>query len=259
MNTSELSSLPGPAAAYLRLSFPEPPQDRPYVILNMVSSADGKATAGATESALSSATDKLVLQALRVHADAILNGAGTARLTGVDPSIRDERLRRLRRGAIGKKDAPLQALVTSRADLPPSAPFLRRPGVRLVIFVAGAAEPANVEALKATGRPVEEVAAGPAGIDEMLRRLHGSYGVRLLLVEGGPSLNASLFHAGVIDEFFLTLAPHIVGGRDTITLVEGEAFTAEAMPALELLSAIPNAETSEVYLHWRVRRPAARS
>jgi len=252
-SSSGPSPLPSPVPEYLALSFPAPMPDRPYVILNMVTSADGKATAGKTEAPLSSPTDKLVLQSLRVHAGAVLDGAGTARSSGVNPTIRDARLRQVRE-SMGHTGPPLQAVLSGSANLPPDAPYLRREDFPLVIFVSETASPQRIAALSATGRNVEALPAGPAGLPELVRRLRRHYDVRLLLLEGGPALNSQFFHAGFVDEVFLTLSPHIADGRGTPTAVEGESFPPESMPALDLISVYPSPETSEVYLRWRVRR-----
>jgi len=219
----------------------------------MVASADGKAAVDGTESGLSSPTDKLTLQALRVHADAILNGASTARATGVNPLIRDERLR-AERERRGRGRPPLQALVSSSGALSVDAPFWRRNDFDLVVFVSSSASPVQIAALRATERSIEVVPDGAEGLVEVMRRLRRRYGVGLLLVEGGPTLNSALFHAGLIDEFFLTVSPHIVAGRETITTVEGLPFSSAALPSLELVSTLPDPNTSEAYLHWRVIR-----
>ena len=81
-----------------------------------------------------------------------------------------------------------------------------------------------------------------------------TYGVRLLLLEGGPRLNWAFFQAACIDDFFLTLSPRIAGGQPSVTVVEGGLFPKDQLPELELVTAIPNESTSEIFLHWRVRR-----
>jgi len=251
--SESFTALPPPLDAYLALSFPDAPSQRPHVYLNMVASADGKAAVAGTESALSSDNDKLTLQTLRVHADAILNGAATARMTGVSPLIRDARLRG-ERGRLGRRRPPLQALLSSSGELPLAAPFWGRKDFDLVVFVSEAASSERIAALRTTERAIEVVPDGAEGLSELMRILRQRYGVGRLLVEGGPTLNSTLFHANLIDEFFLTVSPHIVAGRETITSVEGLPFSSAGLPSLELVSALPNPNTSEVYLHWRVIR-----
>ena len=77
---------------YTALSFPPPPADRPTVILNMVSSADGRAVIEGTERGLGSPTDQRLMRELRVHADVVLNGAGTLRASGTSSRTGDASL-----------------------------------------------------------------------------------------------------------------------------------------------------------------------
>src|SRR4051812_5511903 len=58
---------------YLNLTFPEPPDNRPYVYINMIGSLDGKAVIDRNEGGLGSTDDRARMQELRAHADAILN------------------------------------------------------------------------------------------------------------------------------------------------------------------------------------------
>ena len=91
-----------------------------------------------------------------------------------------------------------------------------------------------------------------ARIDHMRTEL----GARLVMLEGGPTLNGECFRAGVVDELFLTLGGVVVGGHGLPTAVEtpGVEVTRESVTRLELLAAVPNPETDEVYLRYRVRR-----
>jgi 2,5-diamino-6-(ribosylamino)-4(3H)-pyrimidinone 5'-phosphate reductase len=81
--------------------------------------------------------------------------------------------------------------------------------------------------------------------------MRADLGVRRLAVEGGPTLNAALLRIGAIDEFFVTLGGRVVGGRDTLTIVEGDRFAAEALPQFEPVSVIHNPAEREFYFRWR--------
>ena len=80
-----------------------------------------------------------------------------------------------------------------------------------------------------------------------------SYGAGVLLLEGGPSVNAEFFALGAVDELFLTVGPVVVGGRETLTPVEGEtSFGLDGLKRLRVASAVVNEETDELYLRYRV-------
>ncbi|MFX1277604.1 MAG: 2,5-diamino-6-(ribosylamino)-4(3H)-pyrimidinone 5'-phosphate reductase [Promethearchaeota archaeon] len=49
-------------------------------------------------------------------------------------------------------------------------------------------------------------------------------GIHSILLEGGGSLNWSFIKDDLIDEIRLTIAPWIIGGKEAVSLVEGEGF-----------------------------------
>jgi len=238
---------------YRALDFPEPPADRPYLYINMVASVDGKATVDGSERGLGSAADKRVMQELRAHADAVVNGAQTLRISGSSPLVREPDLQALRRER-GRAPQPLGVIISESGDLPLDHRFFTSREFDALVIVTEKTPPERIAAIRATGRKVAVVPPGPengAAIAAVLRR---DYGVRYALVEGGPTLNATLFHAGVVDELFLTLAPWVVGGRESLTPVEGQPFRRETMPPLRLLGLFHCRPTDELFLRYTVGR-----
>lgn len=77
-------------------------------------------------------------------------------------------------------------------------------------------------------------------------------GVKRLAVLGGGQLVASMLAADLIDEFWLTVCPLILGGASSPTPVEGIGFDAALAPRLELVSV--QAKGQEVFLHYRLQR-----
>ncbi len=246
------------AGHYAGLTFPEPPPERPFVYLNMVSSVDGKATVDGSERGLGSADDKRVMQELRSHADAVLNGATTLRVSGSSPVVRDAALvkRRERRGLAAQ---PIGIIVSRRGELPLDAPFFHSPKYEGVVVVTDAATERQRAAIRATGRRLIVIADGPDNGAALVRAIRQELGVRWLLCEGGPTINQSLLRAGVVDELFLTFAPWIVGGKENLTIVEGEPFGRETMPRLRLQQALHDEATDELYLHYAVLRSPSHS
>jgi riboflavin biosynthesis pyrimidine reductase len=213
--------------------------DRPTLIANFVSSLDGVvslgsgvASSGGEISGYSEA-DRFMMSLLRGLADAIVVGAGTVRAG----SRHEWTSRRLQpdlaaefaawRAALGLTPQPTTVLVTARGEIDPAHPGLNAPDVPVILAttgygkrrLSGLALPPNVEiAACGTGNRVRP--------DEVLGLLHDS-GAALALCEGGPHLFSQLLEAGLVDELFLTVAPHLVGrddGSRRLGLVEGTAF-----------------------------------
>lgn len=238
---------------YLSLDFPAPPSDRPFVYINMVATVDGKITVDGSERGLGSEADKRLFHELRAHADAVLDGARTARVSGASPRVRDPDLIAWRR-AHGKPPHPLGVLITASGDLPLDTPFFTSREFEAVVFAAESVPAERLAALRAAGRPVHVVPASRAAVAAMLRILRSQYGVARLLCEGGGTLNAELIHLKSADELFLTIAPKIAGGRDNLTPVEGEPFHRDTMPRLDLVHWRHYPPTGEVFTRWRFRR-----
>jgi riboflavin-specific deaminase-like protein len=238
-----------PAAIYddLWRELPEPPADRPYVLLNMVTSVDGKAAVAGSAAPIGSDVDHRLMRSLRASVDAVMIGGGTLRLERVDPRVGASWA--ARRSARGVPPEPLAIVLTGSGDIPLDRRYFAYPDVpRLVI--CGAATPAERrEALAACAT----LLVAPAARPEMawaLRQLRAEYGVRHLLVEGGPTVNGELIAAGLVDELCWTLAPKIIGSTETLPLVAGPALPAPAR--LTLLSAYLHED--EFFLRYRFAR-----
>jgi riboflavin biosynthesis pyrimidine reductase len=241
-----------PRPDYTALELPPPPEGRPYVILNMVMSADGKVVVEGTERGIGSKTDQELMRELRVNADVVLNGASTLRVSGTSSRLGDEALERIRVDR-GKPPKPIAAIISRSGDLPLERIFFTARDFDAVVYLSSVVPEARQRDIEATGRPVVLLPAGDE-MGAMLRHMRDELGAHVLLVEGGPTVNAQLWNGGLVDEYFLTLGPVIVGGKDTLTAVEGpHAFALSELPHLNLVSAVPNEETSEVYLRYRRR------
>ncbi len=235
---------------YADLEFPAAPAGRPYVFSNMVSSMDGKAVVEGTEKGLGSKADQRLMRRLRTHADMVLTGAGTFRASGAGARIDDDAMRawRIERG---KTPNPIAATVTSTGNLDTSRQFFTAGDYDAVVFAGPGVSPEAEARLREAGRRVVRIAAGSAGMADLVRLAREEFGVERLLVEGGPSVLAELLHLDVVDEFFQTLGGKVVGGRDTLTIVEGERFSMEELRDFSLLSLCVNDPEDEIYLRWR--------
>ena len=239
---------------YTTLEFPAAPPDRPYVIINMVTSLDGKATVAGTEGGLGSPADRRLMQELRVHADVVLNGAGTMRASRTSSRLDADEVEAIRLSR-GLSRQPISAVISRSGNLPLDGAFFTTPeAFDAVVYLCESAPADRRSAIAATGRPVVDVPAGDefrAALAQMRKNLDAKF----LLVEGGPTINGELFRLGLVDEFFLTLGPVIVGGRGGLTVVENDATPSiDELLRLSLIHAKPNPETGELYLRYRVTR-----
>jgi riboflavin-specific deaminase-like protein len=224
-------------------------QGLPYVILNMISSADGRATIGGHAGPLGDAADRELFRALRAVADGVLVGAGTVREERYGRMIKDEVVRQRRREQ-GRSDEPLACVVSGRLDLPEELPLLTAERARVAIVTNSQASLASPAA------DVQYVRAERDGMLDLhaaLRELHDRHSIELLLCEGGPHLNANLLAAGLVDELLLTLAPKLAGGDPA----RGEALRIVAGPWLQTpvelaLTGLLQAG-SELFLRYAVR------
>lgn len=183
------------------------PPDRPYTLLNMVSTLDGRATLGGRSGPIGNRADRELFHGLRTAVDAVLVGAGTARTERYGRIVRDPAARASRREA-GLAGEPYACIVSASLALPPDMPLLADPEARVVLLTPAQAS------LGPSAASVEYVRAGRDGqldLPAALAELTARFGVRTLLCEGGPHLGAQLLAAGLLDELFLSLAPKLAG------------------------------------------------
>jgi riboflavin-specific deaminase-like protein len=210
------------------------PSKRPFVLVNMSMTADGKiASANRVVSSFSSRRDQQHLLELRATADAVMCGARTVDLNNINlgpggPAFRKLRLKR------GLAEFNLRIIVTGRGTLNPNAaifagrkPASARAGLArspILIFTTAAAGPARLKRLRALADDVQVFGTSELDLRAALRWLRAEHGVKRLLSEGGGELNDALFRAGLVDELHLTLCPRIVGGRHAPTIADGLGF-----------------------------------
>jgi riboflavin-specific deaminase-like protein len=197
------------------------PDHRPYVVLNMVATADGAASVAQRTAPISSPADRQLFHELRAHVDAVLVGAGTVRTERYGRLVRDPK-RRERRVARGLAPDPIALIVSHRLSLSPDLPLLADPHSRVVIITASDAELFGCAAQVSYLRPAP---GDGVNLAAMLTRLRIEHGVRSVLCEGGPNLNTSLLPAGLIDELFLSIAPALAGSTGSLSIVNRAALT----------------------------------
>ncbi len=216
------------------------PDERPFVFLNMVESADGRAAIDGRAQALGSEADTLLLTELRTIADAVLIGSGTLQAEGYGRLVGNPE-RVARRAAAGLPPTPTAVLLSLALDLPWSAGLFAAAGQPVLIYTSSDTTPPAVAA------ELEVVRLEHLSPDAAMRDLRAR-GVRALLCEGGPRLNRSLLAAGLVDELFLTLAPMLAGNAVAPRIVEGRDLDSPVGLALEWVLR----HDDELYLRYRI-------
>lgn len=193
-----------------------PPADRPWVVVGMVASLDGATAVKGRSGPLGGPGDREVFRAVRAIADVILVAAGTARAEEYGPVRLDEGIRAARRAAGRTTDVPRLAIVTASLDV--DLARLGGGGPPPIVFTT---EDADVERRDAAEASAEVRIAGRGRVDvrRVLSHLRAA-GVGIVVSEGGPSLNAALVEADVVDEWCVTLASAVAGG-DSPRMVSG--------------------------------------
>jgi riboflavin-specific deaminase-like protein len=231
---------PGELASRLRLG-DRAPADRPYLVLNMVSTLDGKATIDWRTQGLSDELDRELFHHLRTQADCVLVGAGTVRAERYGRVTKTDELRE-KRAAEGLEPDALAVVVSASGELPSDLPLLQEPEQRVVIATAARRR------IEGTTSQLEYLEVGQ-DLPLLMARLREDYGVRSVLCEGGPTLNAHLLAAGLVDELFLTLSPKLVGGQSAITIVAGREVVEPV--DLELVWVVKGRDS--MFTRWQVR------
>jgi 2,5-diamino-6-(ribosylamino)-4(3H)-pyrimidinone 5'-phosphate reductase len=56
-------------------------------------------------------------------------------------------------------------------------------------------------------------------------KILGKQKIKTVLLEGGGKINWEFLKNNLVDEFFITITPLILGGKNAISLVQGEGFS----------------------------------
>ncbi|MCX6986482.1 MAG: bifunctional diaminohydroxyphosphoribosylaminopyrimidine deaminase/5-amino-6-(5-phosphoribosylamino)uracil reductase RibD [Lentisphaerae bacterium] len=162
---------------------------RPFILLKMAMTLDGKiATHDGKSKWITGAAARRRVQKLRQWADAIMVGAETARTDKPSLTVREFR----------KIKQPRRLIVSRNLT--------------------------DKEALKLLPKGVKPEIISASCRDEWTRELKrlGKEGVVSVLAEGGGELAASLLEARMANKIEFHIAPKILGGRNSRTVVGGE-------------------------------------
>jgi len=209
------------------------PMKRPFVILNIAMTADGKTDTvyrkGAT---ISLPEDMERVDRLRAEVDAIMVGGRTLKDDDPRLTVKSEQLR-LERAQSGLNANPIKIGVVTRADLRPNSRFLNAGPAEVIIFTTSQTKPDQIDFLQRQGVKVYVLGEQQVNLLLAMQKL-SEVGVQRLLVEGGGILNESLLRLKLVDEINIYVAPLIFGGAHAPTFANGMGLAREAALRLQL-------------------------
>ncbi len=187
---------------------------RPNVMLKLAISADGKVgAAGRRPLVITGSEVRDRVHLLRAQSDAIMVGIGTA--------LADDPLLTCRLPGM-EKDSPVRVVLDGRLRLPVSS-RLAQTAREVPVWVVGSSDApsANEQALSAAGAHVLRVPSRDGRLDiSAVLKVLAERGITRLMVEGGPTLAASLVATDLVDEAKLFRSAKMVGA-DAINALEG--------------------------------------
>lgn len=196
---------------------------KPFVLLNSAMTVDGKIATENSSMKISGEHDLIRVHELRKKYDAIMVGINTVIVD--NPKLTIHKIKAL------KKDNPIRIIIDSKGRTPSDALVLND-DAKTIIIVSKKAPKKNLEKLE---KKCDILVCGneQVNLKEAMRKLYLE-GIHSILLEGGSTLNFSMFKEGLIDEVSICIGSKILGGSTSKTFVDGEGFEPENCVKLEL-------------------------
>ncbi len=187
----------------------------PFVTVKVAMSLDGKvATARGESQWITSEESRADGHRLRHIHDAILVGVGTV--------LRDDPTLTARHGFEAGRQ-PLRVVLDGQLRIPPQAKMLQDRSSPILVVTVAPADPVVRRSLENAGAEVRELGA-PGGRPKLLSVLQhlGTKGVVSVLVEGGPTLLASVQAERLANRIISFVSPAVIGGQSALSPFGGE-------------------------------------
>ena len=216
---------------------------RPWVTLKLATTLDGQIATRTGESRwITGPASRRYVHLMRAQADAIMVGAGTARVD--DPMLDVRELGMSAR-------SPLRIVFDGALSLPLTSRLVRSADtIPVLLLHRASADPDRRAALQELGIRTAIIpdTSGTLDLEPALQLLAQEHGITRLMCEGGGRLAASLLSAGLVDDLVVFQAGKIIG-EDGLSSVRG--FGLEALveaPRFSLTKV--QGLGSDVVSHW---------
>ena len=188
-------------------------KSKPYVILSAAITLDRKLGVKSKRTKLSSKNDKIRVHKLRSNVDAVIIGKNTVHLDNPSLTVRYVK---------GKN--PVRIILDSLGTIKSNSKIIQTcNSVPTIIAVSESISEKNLQRLRKFSLNVIICGKNSVNIPQLLRTLLNN-GIKRILLEGGGTLNWSFIKKNLIDEAIVTLTPYILGGKDSVSLVDGTGF-----------------------------------
>ncbi|SDY57707.1 diaminohydroxyphosphoribosylaminopyrimidine deaminase / 5-amino-6-(5-phosphoribosylamino)uracil reductase [Jannaschia faecimaris] len=179
---------------------------RPFVTLKLAMTLDGRiATASGESQWITGPAARAHVHAQRARHDAVMVGAGTARVDDPQLTVR----------GMGDVPQPVRIVLSRHLNVPVDSAMTR--GAAPLWMLHGDAPQERQAALKARNVTLIPCSAGPGGhidLDAALIEL-GSRGLTRVYCEGGGTLAAALLSQGLVDRLDCYTAGAVIGAEGT--------------------------------------------
>ena len=155
-----------------------------------------------------------MLHRIRSRVDAVVVGVDTVIADNPSLTVREV-----------KGKSPIRVVLDSNARTPLDSKILNREAPTIVVVTKNAPK-SRVALLENKATVLMMRRPGRVDPKVLLRELRNR-GVHRVLVEGGGETRWSFFKANLVDDFFVWITPHVWGGRNSPTLVDGPGFLHE--------------------------------
>ena len=202
------------AARLNEVFFKNMEEKRPFVVIKLAQSLDGKiAAANGNSKWITSEKSRKFAKGLRDKYDCVLVGINT--VIKDNPHLN------------GLKKIPYKAVIDPRLRILPRSYLLKNNPEKLIIFAS----------LKAKGKSIPKQSKvfflkekkGKLSIKEILSILY-KLGIMSLFVEGGSQTAANFFDEKLVDKIHIFIAPKILGGKNALTSIGGRGLLLKNCP-----------------------------
>ncbi|RAP47211.1 MAG: 2,5-diamino-6-(ribosylamino)-4(3H)-pyrimidinone 5'-phosphate reductase [Methanosphaera sp. rholeuAM74] len=196
---------------------------KPHVLLNSAMTVDGKIATSNSSMQISGSDDLKRVHMLRKKFDAIMVGINTVIID--NPRLTVHKIKS------ESYDNPIRIIVDSRLRIPRDANVLDS-SARTIILTTRMARVRDVELLRSM---CDVIVCGEdvVNLSEALKILY-DMGISSIMLEGGSTLNFSMFKDGLVDKVSVCIGSRILGGVESKTLVGGRGFSLDEVVELEL-------------------------